>query len=167
MRPSHLTFARRLLTVALIAALPVALSACGNCADSGLCKIAPDETQPYAVVQTLVEVQRGQTVSVPVSIDLRGIPQTELLEFGTGDPAAKATGDSRVLAVFDGGRVVVRWSGVPLTGTQAEVQVTAAANAKVAVTPGDYYSTGDRAYIRKVKSKTIRVSPLSMTVAVR
>lgn len=158
---------RRVLTVVLLLATPVALSSCGNCADAGLCKIAPDETQPYAVAPSLAVVAPGQTVTMPIEIDLRGISETELLEFGSGDPAAKAVGDRRVLAVFDDGKVVVRWSGVPFTGRLAEVQVTATPDARVSAGPGYYYSLGDRAYIRKVNSRTIRVSPLSMTVAVQ
>lgn len=148
------------------AALPFVLSACNSCADAGLCRVAGDEMQPFAQVPALVEVQRGTTVTVSVAVDLRGIPTSEPLEFQAGDPAAKAIGKD-VLAVFDGGRVVIRWSGTPFSGTQGQVQVTASADAKVATEPGDYYSTGDRAFIRKVNSSTNRVSPLTMTVAVQ
>ncbi|SMB81659.1 hypothetical protein [Deinococcus hopiensis] len=105
-------------------------------------------------------------MTVLVTVDLRGISASEPLEFQAGDSAAKALGKD-VLALFDGGRVAGRWSGTPFTGTRGQVQVTASADAKVATGPGDYYSTGDRAFIRKVNSSTNRVSPLSMTVAVR
>lgn len=158
---------RRVLTLGLLLGTPVALSSCGNCAAAGLCRSGPVEIQPRAVVSSLTVLVPGQTITVPVEVDLRGISEAEPLEFGSGDAAARATGDRRVLAVFDGGRVVVRWSGVPFTGNSAEVQVTAAPDAQISAGPGYYYMVGDRAYIRKVNSRTIRGNGLSMTVAVK
>lgn len=158
---------RRVLTLGLLLGTPVVLSSCGNCAAAGLCRSGPVEIQPRAVVPSLAVVAPGQTITVPVEVDLQGISEAELLEFGTGDAAARATGDRRVLAVFDGGRVVVRWSGVPFTGRSAEVQVMAAPDAQLSAGPGYYYTVGDRAFVRKVNSRTIRGNGLSMVVAVK
>lgn len=64
---------RRVLAVGLLlVGLASVLSSCGNCVDAGLCKVAPDETQPYAVVPSLAVVAPGQTLTVSVEVDLRG-----------------------------------------------------------------------------------------------
>ncbi|WP_157452032.1 hypothetical protein [Deinococcus aquatilis] len=143
------TAMNRLALVALLLFAPLVLSAYGNCADSGLCRITPAKGTATAYSPTASDVL-GTSTRVPLEINLISLPKSARLKLGTGNAEAKASGPL-VLAVFDSGRVRVSWDGVPFEPREGFLTVTVAPDATLTGhDPFNSYSTTMQTYIQSV-----------------
>ncbi|MFB9995477.1 hypothetical protein ACFFLM_26450 [Deinococcus oregonensis] len=139
----------RLALAALLFFAPLVFSACGNCADAGLCRIAPEEGTTTAYSPTASYVP-GTSTRVPLEVDLIDLPESARLKLGTGNAGAKATGPL-VLAVFDSGRARVSWDGMPFAPREGFLTVTVAPDATLTGhDPFNSYSTTMQTYIQSV-----------------